>query len=194
VSGLEQKISINHSFKSPTHIMLGKPQDSNFADRGPSAFPSHQACHSLDVVTVADQATVQIFPVEIVYVILQHADKTQLVSFALTCRRYQPEAERLLYKNIKFAKCDENTRACLKTLAAVPRKALFVQSFWIHWREPLKGPTLKKATYQLLGEALLAMTSLKVLHLHFYHNTFEPARTVMNTFLRYARGIPSSSR
>jgi hypothetical protein len=164
------------------------------SDRGPSAFPSHQACRSLDVVTVADQATVQIFPVEIVYAILQHADKTQLLSFALTCRRYQPEVERLLYKDIKFAKYDKYTRVCLKTLVTVPRKALFVQSFWIHWGESLNRPTLKKATYKLLGEALLAMTSLKVLHLRFYQNTSEPARPIMNTFLRYARGIPSPSR
>jgi hypothetical protein len=180
--------------------MLEKPNDSNSpADHGQSFFPSNQAWRGLVIVTVTNRATVQILPIEIVYVVLQHAENAQLLSFALTCRRYQPEAERLLYKNIKFAVCDKYTQACLKTLAADPRKALSVQSFWMYWRQPLKGPTLKVATlkgaaYRLLGEALLAMTSLKVLLLRFHQNQSAPARTVMNSYLRYARGHSSSSR
>jgi hypothetical protein len=154
-----------------------------------SESPGTSRNRGIVIVTVADQVTVQTIPAEVIYLILRHVDKTQLVSFALTCRRYQPEAERLLYKSIKFAKCDENTRACLKTLAAVPRTALFVQSFWIYWTEPLNGPI-----YPFLGEALLAMTSLKVLHLRFYDEEHEAPRTVMNSFLRYAGGILSSSR
>ena len=113
--------------------------------------------------------------------IFQYADHAQLPSIALTCRRYRPEAERLLYQRIEFYECDKHTRACLKALATTPQKALLVHSFWIDWRE-----LQKKATLQLLGRALLAMKSLKVLHLRFFHNSFEPAQSVMNSFLKYA--------
>ena len=147
-----------------------------------------RCCQSKLLGLHADQNTVQTFPMEVIYEILQYAHHTELPSIALTCQRYKPEAERLLYQRITFPECNKSTRSCLRTLAAVPQKALLVRSFWIHWRKLLAA-----STFRLLGKALLAMTSLKVLHLRFFHDRDEPARTVMNSFLKYVRGLFMSS-
>ena len=131
-----------------------------------------------------DENVVQTFPIEVIYEILQYAHHTELSSIALTCQRYKREAERLLYQHIEFEECNKSTRRCLKILAAIPQKALLVRSFWIDWID-----LLAEATYRLLGRALLAMTSLKLLHLRFFHNKDEPAKTVMNSYLKYVRGL-----
>ena len=127
---------------------------------------------------------VQTFPVELVQKILQFVDQTQLPSFALTCRRSQQIAEPLLYESIKLLNCDDITRVCLKTLSIVPRKALFVKSFWVRWSQLFTSMT---PPFRLLGNALLAMKSLKLLHLHFEGGGGRrPVMTAMNSFLRCA--------
>jgi hypothetical protein len=131
-----------------------------------------------------DENAVQTFPIEVIYEILQYAHRTELPSIALTCQRYKPEAERLLYQHIKFTECNKSTRRCLRTLAAIPRKALLVRSLWIYWKDLLAA-----ATFRLLGQALLAMTSLKLLHLRFFDNKSQPAKSVMNSFPKYVRGL-----
>jgi hypothetical protein len=40
----------------------------------------------------------------------------------------------------------------------------------------------------MLGNALLAMTSLKLLHLRLQEEHIEPVQTIVNSFLRYAGG------
>jgi hypothetical protein len=94
-------------------------------------------------------------PMDVVCEILQYVDSKQLPIFALVCRAYQVEAERLLYWRIVV---DLNTYSCLETLSTVPHKARLVRSMVVH-RSVTDGTPHDSLNF--VGNALLAVTSLK---------------------------------
>jgi hypothetical protein len=79
------------------------------------------------------ESKAQALPPEVTHEIFQYVDKDQLVAVALTCRSYQPEAERLIYERVTLDNITTADRACLKTLATSPRKAALVRSFRLDW-------------------------------------------------------------
>jgi hypothetical protein len=107
--------------------------------------------------------------------------KSQLVTVALTCRSYQPEAERLLYESVTLDDSSTADRACLKTLATSPRRAILVRSFHLECRVELDVET---AHLQTLGDALLEMKSLRFLYLQIWRHQAASVQLVLNTVLR----------
>jgi hypothetical protein len=75
------------------------------------------------------ESKAQVLPPEVTHENFQYIDKNQFISVALTCRSYQSEEERLLYERVTVGNISLVDRACLKTLATSPRKAVLVRSF-----------------------------------------------------------------
>jgi hypothetical protein len=126
------------------------------------------------------ESKAQALPPEVTYEIFQYVDKDQLVSVALTCRSYQPEAERLIYKRVTVDHITMADCACLKTLATNPRKAVLVRSFLLDWSKVMTDVE----TLQTLGNALLGMKSLRLLYLQFPRHQVGPVQLVLNPILR----------
>jgi hypothetical protein len=125
------------------------------------------------------ESKAQAIPLEMIQEIFQYVDKDQLVSVALTCRLYQPEAERLLYERVTM---DDVSHACLKTLATNPRKAVLVRSFHLEWRTVTTD--VESAFLQMLGDAFLGMKSLKFLYLRLRRHQGGPVQLVLDPILR----------
>jgi hypothetical protein len=126
-----------------------------------------------------NESMAQALPPELTHEIFQYIDKDQLVSVSLTCRSYQPEAERLLYERITMGDVSTADHTCLRTLTTSLRKTVLVRSFHLDWSR-----VTKTARLQTLGNALLGMKSLKFLYLRLQRHQAGPVQLVLNSILR----------
>jgi F-box domain len=121
----------------------------------------------MNIATEHVAESIKAIPMDVVCEILQYVDSNQLPIFALVCRGYQVEAERLLYWRIVLDRVDLNTYSCFDTLSTVPHKARLVRSMVVHWRAKSVMAGTARDSLKFVGNALLATTSLKHLYMRF---------------------------
>jgi hypothetical protein len=180
------------SREGPSDVGATVTYDKCGVDPGPPRSGAKLKCTTMDR-SVSDsvkgthlptmyQSKAQALPPEMTHEIFQYVDKDQLVAVALTCRSYQPEAERLLYERITMDDISKADRACLKTLATSLRKAVLVRSFHLDWS--MVTTDVQTTRLRTLGNAVLGMKSLKFLYLHLHWLQVGPVQLVLNPILR----------